>query len=316
MPIITGTLGTQRPELSDAIYQYSPDGIKFAADEIFPPLMVNEQAGQFEVVSRETMLKLNEAGRAKGGAYNRINEYMEVKDYVCKDWGLEITDNYTYRQTVQYNRELGKIRAIKMGIQLAREKRVAETILNSTTWTGSALYTDVSTAWATVASADPRSDVLAAKKKVRDATGVSPNALILSELNLDYLINNAKIRAEIQYTAVPTEAQVVTALPALFGLEKLIVIGARYDSGAEGVSTSTTTSCGGDSYVSVARVGNANDPVSPAVGFTPVFDEDSGLPFIVESYWEEQTRSMVYRVRHNICEVVIDPYFAHLLKVD
>lgn len=316
MPIISGTLGTQRPELSDALYQYNPDGINFVADQIFPPLNVSEQAGQMEVVSRETMLKLNESGRAKGGAYNRINDYLEVVDYNCKDYGLEITDNYGYRQTIQYNRELGKVRAIKMGIQLAREKRVAETILNATTWTGAALYTDVTTAWGTVSSADPRSDVVAAKKKVRDATGVNPNALILSELNLDYLINNAKLRAELAYTTMPTEAQVVAALPAMFGLEKLIVIGARYDSEPEGVSTSTTTACGGDSYVSVARVGNANDPVSPGVGFTPVFDEDSGLPYIVESYWEEQTRSMVYRVRHNICEVVVDAAFAHLLKVD
>ena len=106
------------------------------------------------------------------------------------------------------------------------------------------------------------------------------------------------------------------SLPGLLGVEKIIVVPARYDSGAEGVSTSSTTAVASDSYVSVAAIGNAEDPMTPSVGHMLYWSEDAALPYTAESYWEDQTRSMIYRVRNFHQLKVIDKYFAHLLKVD
>ena len=316
MPIITSSLGSQRPDLSDAIYQYDPAGVNFKADEIFPPVNVNTQAGTIEVVTRESLLKLNETLRTPGAGYNRINNYLEPLTYNCKDYGLEYAIDYGYKQTIQYNQEEGAMRAIKMGILNKREYDAMALLLNTSTWTGAALYTDVATTWVTVATCDPVANVIAAKKKVRDATGVEPNAVIMSQLNFDYCLQSTLIRGSIQYTEVPTLQAVANSLPGLFGVDKVIVPNSRYDSGGEGISTTTTTATASDSYVSVARLGVAGDVVSPSVGHTLVYDEDSGLPYVSESYWQESNRSMIYRVRHNIEMKVIDPYFAHLLKVD
>ncbi|HQN47182.1 MAG TPA: hypothetical protein PK034_09010 [Rugosibacter sp.] len=308
------SLARQRPDLSDAIYQYRP--VTFKADEIFPPLAVSEQKGQIEVVTRESLLKIPATLRVASAAYNRINEYLEPIDYDCKEYGLEIVDSYGSRQTVQYNRERGKMLHVTHGLLLDREKKALDTIFDTATWTGAALYTDVTTTWATVASADIIGDVYAAKKKVRDYTGVSPNAVIMSELNYEYCLRNKDIRASIQYTAAPTIQMVANSLPGLLGVEKIIVVSARYDSNPEGVSTSSTTAIASDSYVSVAAIGNAEDPMTPSVGHMMYWAEDALLPYTAESYWEEQTRGMVYRVRNHHQLKIVDPCFAHLLKVD
>jgi len=308
------SLARQRPDLSDAIYQYRPPAFK--AEEIFPPLAVSEQKGQIEVVTRESLLKIPTTLRVGSGAYNRINEYLEPIDYDCKEYGLEIVDSYGTRQTVQYNRERGKMLHVTHGLLLDREKKALDTIFDTATWTGAALYTDVATTWSTVASADIIGDVYSAKKKVRDYTGVSPNAVIMSELNYEYCLRNKDIRASIQYTAAPTIQMVANSLPGLLGVEKIIVVSARYDSNPEGVSTSSTTAIASDSYVSVAAIGNAEDPMTPSVGHMMYWAEDALLPYTAESYWEEQTRGMVYRVRNFHQLKVVDPYFAHLLKVD
>ena len=54
----------------------------------------------------------------------------------------------------------------------------------------------------------------------------------------------------------------------------------------------------------------------PAIGRTFLWTEDSPTNMVVESYEENQTRSTVVRVRHNVDEKRIDPYFGFLLKVD
>jgi hypothetical protein len=48
------------------------------------------------------------------------------------------------------------------------------------------------------------------------------------------------------------------------------------------------------------------------VGHGDVADRDDGL--IVEEYREEQTRSWIYRARHNVDEKVLDASFGHLLS--
>lgn len=307
-------LSVQRPDLMDALYEYNPTGIRLAADQIFPILNVPEQRGEVEVVTRESLLTPTEAKRSKGGNYNEINETLEPKQYSCQDYGLVIVDKYGHRETVQYNRERGKVEHVTFKLMLERERRAFAAIMDTSVWTGSALQSDAGTDWVTIATADPVADVVAAKKKVRDATGVNPNALILSALNLDYLLTNAKIREQIQGSAIPTQAVIFEQLAGLMGLEKIIVSDAVYNTSAEG-KTATLSSVASDTYVSVARVGIADNPAAPSVGFTPNWTEDSGMPYIVESYYNDDARAMKYRARHNVDEWVVEPYLAHLIKV-
>jgi hypothetical protein len=42
---------------------------------------------------------------------------------------------------------------------------------------------------------------------------------------------------------------------------------------------------------------------------------DSPENAVVEQYRAEEIRSDIFRVRQHVDEMVIDPYFAHLLKI-
>ena len=65
----------------------------------------------------------------------------------------------------------------------------------------------------------------------------------------------------------------------------------------------------------VAYIPEDQEIVAPAVGRTVLWTGDSPDNQTVEQYREEALRSDIFRVRHNTDEVIVDPYFGHLLKV-
>ena len=314
MPLYNPNLGTQRPELADALYEYQPDNIGFIADAVAPRMDVGEAAGNLEVVTRESMLQIPADERRPNGEYAELSMYLDKVAYTTTDRGLTYTIKDGDRSTIQLNHELAAMRMLKSSLMRARDKRVIDTLFSTSTWTGAALLTTAATPWTTAATADPITNVIAAKKKVRDATGVEPNALVLSALNLDRLIQCTIIRDAAKYTTMPTVAELTAALPALLGVQKLIVSKSMYDANPEGKSANPTSQMT-DLYVQVAVIGNENDPVSPSVMFTPTFIEDGGLPYVVESWQSNEKRGLVYRVRNHVGELLVDKYFAHMIKV-
>ena len=47
-----------------------------------------------------------------------------------------------------------------------------------------------------------------------------------------------------------------------------------------------------------------------------LFRSDSPENATVEQYRDDAARSDIFRVRQHVDELIIDPYFAHLMKVD
>jgi hypothetical protein len=315
MPLYNSNFGTQRPELADALYEYQPDGVNYFADLIAPRIQVSEASGQFEVVKRETMLQNTDDARTPTGEYKELDAELTKLDYTTTDRGLTHTLKDGDRQTIQLNREMMTMRLLKGTLMRNREKRIFDLLFNTSTWTGADLYTDTATTWATVATCDPVADVIAAKKKVRDNSGVEPNAVIMSATNFDYCLISTKIRGFLSGIKTPSAADVANELPRLMGVNQVIVCNAVRNTAPEGKSASITPICS-NSYVSVAHLGSAGDPSAPAVMLSPEFAEDSANPYVVESYISDEKRGLVYRVRNHIGELVVEKYFAHLLKVD
>jgi hypothetical protein len=316
MPNFSGTLAAlrQRPDLADAMYQFKPDGVRFAADEVFPVVSVPEQAGTIEVVTTESLLNIPNVARAPGGHYNEINEYLTATSYNCSDKGLEIADKHGFRHLVQYNHEVGKVTHLMLQMRLAREKTVMDAVFNTTTW-ANMITTPAGSGtgrnWASDSST-PVADVITAKQAVRDRSGVIPNAVVMSGKTLNRLLVHPNVVKYFQNSDVITPALVEAALARVLNVERIIVSDAVYNTAAEGL-TANLSSIASDDYVNVCRVGS--DPTSPAIGFTFLWQEDSASPYIVENYDDLARRATIYRCRHNTDERVTEAKFGQLIKI-
>jgi len=317
--ITYSTYATPRADLGEAFHEFSPDGMTFIAPLILPDASVPKDEGTVTVITRENM-RSDEAERAEGGTFQRIDITGEDLTYLCKNYGLEIpvTDRERKKYVDDFQVELEKIAILRLRMLLARELRVKNLIFNTTTWTGDDLYTDRSGAPWDNAGSDIIAHVVAAKEKVRSMTGVKANALIVSEATVNNMIANTGIQGRFPDNVLLTVELLRQQMAAIFGLQKLLVGDTVYNTADEGQSFSGSD-IWPDDYAMVARVaeGPGMPMTTPCVGrtlrWTDMVNNVDGSP---EQYREEQTKSEIYRMEDYLQEKVIDAYFAHLMKID
>jgi hypothetical protein len=207
------------------------------------------------------------------------------------------------------------INGIKGKMQLAREKRVSDTIFNTTTWTGSDLYTNNSAnPWDTTTT-NIITQVAAAKEKVRKSTGVVADSLIIGEATMQNMLANTGIIARFPGAVLISEEMIRANLAAIFGLQQLFVGSSSYNSADEGL-TVAMTDLWPDDYAMIAALGREGMPMTePQLGRSIVWENYIPDVAYTEEYREEQTESDIYRVKESVQEKLFDEYFAHLMKI-
>jgi hypothetical protein len=200
---------------------------------------------------------------------------------------------------------------------LDREVDVKNLVFNTSTFTGSSLYTDVSGSapWATVGS-DIIGTVFDAKAKVRANSGLKANTLIVGEAVAKGLITNTAIKAAMSSLTDKSEDAIRSFLASLFGLKQVLFGGAIYNSADEGQAFSGTD-VWGSTYASIAHVPESEDPEAPGLGriwqWTGLAGQSKGVR--ISRYRENQTDSDIVKAQMNSDEVIHDAYCAHLLKI-
>ena len=216
--------------------------------------------------------------------------------------------------STDFDAELTTVQIVTRRVLQAQERRVAGLMFNTAVFTGAQLYTDNSATPWTSASTDVIAQVRAIREKVRANSGIDPSTLIFSKANLDRLLNNSVIKDCIKYVARLTEAEILNALADVLGVKNILVGRGIYNTAKEG-----KTFINGDiwnaSYAMVAVIGDANRLSDPSVGRTFLWSSDSPENATVEQYRDDASRSDIFRVRQHVDEIVIDPFFAHLMKV-
>lgn len=160
------------PVLEMLAAEYYGDSDIYIGGKVLPDLPVQVKAATFPKIERESLLKSVNLDRAPGGAYNRTSWTYTTDNYACVEKGHEeVVDD----SSQNFHRDYFDEQELSMQIALdivARqyERRVAAAIFNSSTWTP----TSVGTEWSNV-SATPTTDVAAAVKAIRDATGLIAN---------------------------------------------------------------------------------------------------------------------------------------------
>ena len=325
MPFPTSAVTDLRPDLGGSFEEFPLELASqgFIGLQVLPPIDVMRQAAALGKIPVEEMLKNVDTKRASGASYRRRNMRFETFNYACEENGLE--EPVDARDAAIFgdffDAEMLAAARARHTIAVEMEKRIATLVINTTTWTGSTLATTVGTSWATIASATPIADVLAAKRRVFNGTGVWPNTLIISMQTFQNLQNNAEIIARISASGAggPVKASDISAqlIAQVMGLEQVLVGGAAKNTAGDGLAASISE-VWGTGYAMVCRCApqGSKDIQTPCIGRIFHYTEDgSSIGGVMESYDEPQTRSRIIRVRHDTDEVVIYPQMGHLLDI-
>jgi hypothetical protein len=311
-----GAYANPRLDLGEAFWEYMFTADTYIGTSVFAPFDVPRKEGTFSKITREKLLQPGDVKRAARSAYNRDEFGAEDQTYACVERGREVALDHSERELYKYDfdAELASSRLAWNHILLAQEQDIATAVLDGTTTftTANGRRTDVAAAWST-ATTDIIGDVLAARESIRSRTGLDANAMVIGAVDLPNLISNTAIRNSIQYTRVASVAEILDALAALFGIEKIFVGKAVRNTGLEGAAA-TVTDVWGTGWASIMRVAMPNDNLStPCYGRTLMWKDDTPGGALMETYEEPQTRSTIFRARLHADELEIDPDFAQLL---
>jgi len=313
----SGTRTTPRLDLGAAVMEFMEQGAGLIGTRVLPIFPAARRDGIFNAITRECLTRDLHTKRAMRGKYNREGIETAEVTYKCEEHGLEgaLDDGERSLYANDFDAEMVTVQGITGLLLLAQEKRIASAVFNTSVFTGSSLYSDnSSTPWGTAAT-DIIGQILAAKEKVRQLTGMKPNAIIMSETNKNRCLQNTGIKAAIQYVARLTEAEIMNALADLFGVKYVLVGGAIRNTANKG-KTFSGADVWSPLYAMLAVIAeDSQNLAQPCIGRSMLWTEDSPENALVEQYRDEEIKSNIYRVRHSVDELIIDPSFAHLLKV-
>lgn len=316
--IHTGSTARPKPELSRALMEFDLDLQKYVASAILPIFPSKVQEGTITVVRREDLLRHENTKLAPGSTYGRGALRTEATTFACIKYGHEqqVTDEDREIYKTAFDAEVVKAKSALHKVLIDREVRTETLIMNTSTWTGAALYTDNSSnPWDDV-SKDIIGQVMAAIEKVRAGSGEKANALVLSTVQVNNVLQNTAIKARFPGSAVITRELILNNLVSIFGLEKLVECSGVYNSAAEN-QDAVMTDIWSDDYAMVARLATTPDDLSEhCLGRTLRWMGDSGDGVDVSMYREPQTDSDVVKARAFYDEKVLDIYCGHLMKVD
>ena len=297
-------------------YMFSQD--KLIAQILAPYLGTPVKAANFAQEKLDSLLRDEAKKRGPGGTYARGTQDYRDLNFNCEEFGFEATLDDGLRQFYanDFAADLAITKNAFWKVLLAFEKRVRDLYQDTATFTtGNGLRTDVGADWANP-NTDIIADVVNAIEAVEARTGMTPNLMWVGPQQARYLVLNDAIRELLQHTQTPTIETIRANLPALFGIEQLVIGKQVENVAAEGAATPDIQRIFRTHFAGVAIVpGLGADIMAPATARTWLWTSDTPEAVMVESYREEKRRSDVFRARAHTDEAMHNPRFAQLLDV-
>lgn len=296
-----------RSDLGALLYEYFHNPDDFVMGKVLPVFRSNVQNGQYPVIPREMFIKIPEnISRAARAAYYRDEGSFEMKDFATADRGVEVLLDDSERAMYGnlFSAEIPLTQRLASIMLRTHEIKGAELLTNTSTFSNDV----ASAAWNQKADCDPRVDVIARKRAIRDNTGIVADTVVMSKTSLDNVLESAAFIDQCKYTMTPlllSESEQIALVAKFFGVDKLYIV-----NGVKDVSKKPTTLTVSDiwpsSKVLVCKTAsNPNDLKEPCVGRTFLYVEDSPDIITMEQYRDDQHRSDVYRLRANMIEKLV-----------
>lgn len=322
MPSPSSSLETLRPDLASSFEEFdlAADQAGYIGHRAMRIIETQSQAGVFGKIPLEQLLQNSDTARAPGSGYSRGNFTFTKASFACEEHGHEEpVDQREAKMYAEYfDAELVSTARAFNAVLRNAEKRVADALYNTTTWTGASLTTALTNEWDDAPNATPVDDVEAAVQKVYDGSGLWPNALIVNKKVFRNLRLCDQVRDRISSSGAGTSEAAanvtVQHLAEVFDLPYILVAGGSENTANEGQDASISQ-IWSDEYAMVCKVATTEDFKEPCVGRTFHWGEDGSSPGgTVESYYEPAKRSDIIRVRHDVDEIVLYPQAGHLLS--
>jgi hypothetical protein len=298
-----------RPDLGAAVSEFvEGPQVGYIGLEVMPVFRTSKESASYPVIPKEALLKLQETSRAPRAAYKRGDWEYERGYYTTNEQGWEEPLDDTERELFDQEAE-GEADRVATArawnhIMRGQEKRIADTVFNATNFSANS----VSNEWDKYSStsADPVGDVKDGIIAFKNQCGMLPDALVINYTTYHDISRCAKVQDLLKYTFPGIDLNNLESpqLARLFGIPRVIVAGAIYDSAGMGQDASISDIWSYE-YAALVKIGSGPDITQPCVGRTFLWLEDSPQNPVVEQYREENRRSDIFRVRHYVGEQLI-----------
>lgn len=292
---------TIRPDLGMLAYEFymQAAAMGFIGLELFPVFETAKKTADYPTITAKSLLTTPDTKRAARAAYGRSDYVLDEGSYNCVNHGWEeaIDDEERALYADYFDAEEVATQRATGIVLRSQEIRIATKALDTNFIHGTA----AGVKWDTIATADPRADVVAAQELIRKRTGLLANAVGMSRTRFLKIMNTTKFLESLKYTIAiqqqPFEVQ-KQAVALYLGVDKLLVAGGVYDKNQKGKALDADDIWPSDKVV-VARVGTSGskDLKEPCFGRTFLWTQRTPNNITTDQYREDQTESDIYRVK-------------------
>jgi hypothetical protein len=235
---------TYRPELAGTVREYNAQSAidqQFIGLRVLPEATTPVAEASYPVMRRENFRKPTNTSRAPGSGFSRGDWKWDKQNFNCVENAHEIPmDNKEaekYADVIDY--EVESAIGADLVVRITHEQRVAAAVMDTDTFTP----TNVSVAWATIASSVPVTDIVNAGNKLSDQLGVNRNqlTLILPRTGWQYLQNAATVLDKLKNWSsgiTGRESIKQSVLAQFLDVKEILVAESSYDSANEGLAQS------------------------------------------------------------------------------
>jgi len=316
----TASTTVQRPELGQVAWEYMTTGEGRQANiglDVLPIFDSAQKTADYAKIPVETLLEVKDTKRAPRSAYNESDWQFETGTFNCQDngWKELIDDEEKKLYAYLFDAEMVATQRAMAIITRNHEIRSATLLFNTSNFSD----TGVATEWSTPTTCTPHKDVtITGFNAMKALGGLLPNTGVCSEKVFRNLIASSEVKDAFKYTGTgPMEETGFDvqkrAVASYFGLEKILVGGAVKSTAKKGQSA-VATDVWDDEYFGLFRIESGMDLRKPQVGRTFLWTADSPGMLVTETYRDEDKRSDVVRVRHNVDEAIIFANAGYLLS--
>lgn len=322
MPSPSTSLATLRPDLAASLQEFSlmSDRLGFIGSLILPVIETQVQAGTFGRIPVEELLRTREVNRASKAGYNRGDWNFTDDVFATNDrgWEEQVDDRNAAIYADYFAAEVIAAEICLDAVLRSMEKRIADMIFNSTTWTGASLTTGITHEWDDATNAVPITNVRDAKFKVYDNCGLWPDTVIINRKVFENLRLCTQIRDAISSSGAGESSSpgkiTVNQIAQALNVEKLLVAGGSQNTAIEGQVASISQIWSGE-YAMVCKTADTSNIQEPCIGRIFHWGKDgSTIGGTFETYRDEAVRGDIVRCRNEVQEKTLYVEAGHLLS--
>lgn len=281
----------------------------YIAELVLPIITVKKDTGQLTTYGKDN-LRIVESLAAPGSGTNEVTHTVSIADHykLAKHKLKElVTDEDIEDADLPIQPKIDAVENLTDRLLVEKEKALADVITSSGTITQ---YTTLSGTdqWSDFANSDPIDDVRTGATTIRQATGKTPNTLIFSKDVYDTIVDHPDIIERLKYSQAVDKMSAANALGRIFGVDRVLVGDAQYNSTKEGITDSLADIWTKD--VVLCFIDPTPRKKSVSLGFT----YQKKAPRIVDEWYEKDREGWYERVTDKYDQQLVSAACAYLIE--